>query len=132
MRETRADTAQAIVWAVLLHVLLFGLMFAGLLWTRAAAPVSVAGSPVSAELIDANALSPAMQRTLRNRPEPVETLPPPEPLSGAALVAFKNETRRALDKIREVEDVVFQLDDGSRVATVDAPAKSGPKRNKKG
>lgn len=49
------------------------------------------------------------------------TLPPPQPLSGAALVAFKNETHRALDKIREVEDVVFQLDDGSRVASVDKP-----------
>ncbi len=60
------------------------------------------------------------------------TLPPPEPLNGAALVAFKNETRRALDKIREVEDVVFQLDDGSRVATIDNAAKNGPKRNKKG
>jgi hypothetical protein len=50
------------------------------------------------------------------------TLPPPEPLSGGALVAFKSETRRALDKIREVEDVVFQLDDGSRVAATDKPA----------
>ncbi|QIL19632.1 peptidoglycan DD-metalloendopeptidase family protein [Thermomonas sp. HDW16] len=49
------------------------------------------------------------------------TLPPPQPLSGSALVAFKNETRRALVKIREVEDVVFQLDDGSRVASVDKP-----------
>jgi murein DD-endopeptidase MepM/ murein hydrolase activator NlpD len=50
------------------------------------------------------------------------TMPPPEPLSGGALVAFKHETRRALDKIREVEDVVFQLDD-TRVASVETPAK---------
>ena len=50
------------------------------------------------------------------------TLPPPAPLAGSALVAFKAETRRALDKIREVEDVVFQLDDGSRVASVAKPA----------
>lgn len=49
------------------------------------------------------------------------TMPPPEPLSGGALVAFKQETRRALDKIREVEDVVFQLDD-TRVASADTPA----------
>lgn len=48
------------------------------------------------------------------------TLPPPAPLSGPALVAFKQETRRALEKIREVEDVVFQLDD-TRVADA-APA----------
>ncbi|GHC02182.1 M23 family metallopeptidase [Thermomonas carbonis] len=49
------------------------------------------------------------------------TLPPPQPLSGAALIAFKSETSRALDKIREVEDVVFQLDDGSRVASTRKP-----------
>ena len=42
-------------------------------------------------------------------------------------MAFKNETRRALDKIREVEDVVFQLDDGSRVA-----AATPQKRSKRG
>ena len=50
------------------------------------------------------------------------TLPPPQPLTGGALVAFKHDTRRALDKIREVEDVVFQLDD-TRVASADAPGK---------
>lgn len=78
--ETRADTRQAIVQAVLLHAFLFGLMFIGLWWTRNTAPVSAAGSPVTAELIDANALSPAMRRTLRDRPEPVEeALPVPEP-----------------------------------------------------
>lgn len=85
MRETRADTAQAILWALLLHLVLFGLMFAGLMWTRATAPVSAAGSPVTAELIDANALSPAMQRTLRNLPEPVELPPPPAPEETAPL-----------------------------------------------
>ena len=34
MRETRADTVQSLVLAVLLHVLLFGLVFLGLFWTR--------------------------------------------------------------------------------------------------
>lgn len=86
MHETRADTTRAVVSAVLLHVVLFGLMFIGLFWTRASAPVSAAGAPVSAELIDADALSPAMQRTLRNRPKPVEELPPPpEPEEAAPL-----------------------------------------------
>ena len=50
------------------------------------------------------------------------TLPPPTPLAGQALVAFKSETHRALEKIREVEDVVFQLDDGNRVASAAKPA----------
>ena len=52
------------------------------------------------------------------------TMPPPAPLAGTELAAFKGETRRALDKIREVENVVFQ-DDDTRVATVDAPSKKG-------
>jgi murein DD-endopeptidase MepM/ murein hydrolase activator NlpD len=57
------------------------------------------------------------------------TLPPPTPLTGQSLVAFKSETHRALEKIREVEDVVFQLDDDSRVASVARPA---PPARKKG
>lgn len=56
------------------------------------------------------------------------TLPPPTPLSGSDLMAFKNQTHRALDKIREVEDVVFQLDD-DRVASAAKPA---PRDRKKG
>jgi murein DD-endopeptidase MepM/ murein hydrolase activator NlpD len=54
------------------------------------------------------------------------TMPPPAPLSGAELAAFKGETRRALDKIREVENVVFQ-DDDIRVASSGKPAKSAGK-----
>ena len=55
------------------------------------------------------------------------TLPPPQPLGGAALVAFKNETRRALDKIREVEDVIYYPDEDTRVAKSE-PAKKGSKK----
>ncbi|QOW19139.1 cell envelope integrity protein TolA [Lysobacter ciconiae] len=77
MRETRADTQQAIVLAIILHVVLFALMFAGMLWTRSAAPQSAAGAPVEADLVDANALSAAMQRVLDDRPEPVPPLPEP-------------------------------------------------------
>ncbi len=79
MRETRADTQQAIVLAILLHVVLFALMFAGMWWTRSSAPLSAAGSPVEAELVDANALSAAMQQVLDDRPEPAAPLPDPAP-----------------------------------------------------
>jgi len=79
MRETRADTAQAFGLALLLHALLFVVMFAGLWWTRSAAPASAPGS-MAAELVDAGSLSAAMQQTLRSRPEPAEVvLPEPEP-----------------------------------------------------
>lgn len=79
MREQRADTTRAVLLALLLHAVLFALMFAGLWWTRTSAPPSAAGSPVSAELIDASDLSAAMRRTLAQRPEPVPPEPEPEP-----------------------------------------------------
>ena len=85
MRETRADTAQAFGFALLLHALLFAVMFAGLWWTRSAAPASAPGS-MAAEVVDASALSAAMQRTLRSRPEPAEAVvPEPEPEDAAPL-----------------------------------------------
>jgi colicin import membrane protein len=79
MRETRADNVQAFVLALLLHALLFALMFIGLWWTRSSTPLSAAGSPVSAELSEFSDLSAAMRRTLAKRPEPVKELPPPPP-----------------------------------------------------
>lgn len=58
------------------------------------------------------------------------TLPPPAPLSGEALAEFRGQTRHALDKIREMEDVVFQLDDGSRIASATPKAAPAPARRK--
>ena len=86
MKETRADTAQAFLYAIALHVLLFALAILGMWWTRASAPLSAAGSPIEAELVDANALSARMQRVLRDRPQPEtpqpveEAAPPPQPI----------------------------------------------------
>ena len=84
MRETRADTTQALLLALLLHALLFGLVLFGLWWTRAPEQVSAAGSPVQADIVDANALSASMQRALRapadiKPPPPNPEVPTPEP-----------------------------------------------------
>lgn len=81
MKETRADTAQAFVLAVLLHLALFAVLFIGLWWTRSASPA--AAGAISAELMDASQLSTAMRRTLQRDPEPLpveELEPEPEPL----------------------------------------------------
>ncbi|HEY9400838.1 MAG TPA: TonB C-terminal domain-containing protein [Luteimonas sp.] len=80
MRETRADTAQALLLALLLHLVLFGLAFLGLWWTRDNA-VSAAGSPVEADLVDPDALSAATRRVLAAPPKPAEPVeaPPPTP-----------------------------------------------------
>lgn len=77
MRESRADTVQALILVVLLHgLLLAALIIAALLsWNSGA--VSAAGSPVTTELAEMSDLSPAMQRTLRSKVKPVEQ---PEPL----------------------------------------------------
>ena len=80
MRETRADTAQAVVLAIGLHALLLAVLFFGMWFSSSREQVSAAGSPISAELIDATALSEAMQQTLEDRPEPaVEPVPEPQP-----------------------------------------------------
>lgn len=133
MRETRADTAQAIWLALLLHALLFGLMFLGLLWTRNTAPVSVAGSPVSAELIDANALSPAMQRTLRKRPEPAEQLPPPEPEDVAPLPQPLPEPRpddAVAPPQQQAQDFIPVPDQENQEAVVDQPTPTPAEEDK--
>ncbi|GAB3349045.1 cell envelope integrity protein TolA [Lysobacter tyrosinilyticus] len=81
MRETPADTAQAFVLAVLLHLALFAVLFIGLWWTRSATPA--AAGAMSAELMDVSQLSSAMRQTLQRKPEPLpveEPEPLPEPI----------------------------------------------------
>jgi len=79
VKETRADTVQAFIAALLLHALLFALAFFGMWWTRAAAPVNPVGPVIEAELIDPHALSASMRRTLASRPaQPAPAPPQPE------------------------------------------------------
>lgn len=124
MRESRADTARAVWQALGLHALLFALMFVGLLWTRTTAPVSAAGSPVTAELIDADALSPAMQRTLLKRPKPAELPPPPEPEEAAPLPQPLPEPRPE-DSVAtpqpQPQDFIPVPDSENQEAVVDQP-----------
>ncbi|SFL25996.1 TonB C-terminal domain-containing protein [Lysobacter sp. cf310] len=87
MRETKADTAQAVGLALALHgLLIVALLLSALQW--GGAPEG-GGSPMATELTDASDLSAAMQRTLRSKvapvqdplpqPEPEDALPQPEP-----------------------------------------------------
>lgn len=81
MRETRADTMLSLLAALLLHALLFALVAFGLWWTRP--PVSAAGEPMLADVVDPDALSAAARRALAAPPapaEPEEVAPPPQPL----------------------------------------------------
>lgn len=78
MRETRADTTLAVTAALLLHALIFAALLFGLRWTPPA-PAG-AGEPVTADLVDANALGAA---TLRALAEPKKPPPPPQPEEAA-------------------------------------------------
>ena len=86
MKETRADTRNALLQATGLHVLLFALMFAGLHWTRSNVVEPTQGDVIEADLIDPSALSASMQRALKRDPTElpkpvVEPAPvPPEPV----------------------------------------------------
>jgi colicin import membrane protein len=89
VRETRADTRIAFVAALALHALLFALLFAGMWWTRTAAPVSAAGPQIEADLVDPNALAAPLRRALDAPaerepepapPEPEPVAPPPQPI----------------------------------------------------
>ena len=84
MRSTKSDTTTAVILAVGLHILIFGALFFGFLWSPTSKQVSAAGSPVSAELMSTSDLSRAMQRELAKDVEPApqpepEPLPEPEP-----------------------------------------------------
>ncbi|NYZ62389.1 cell envelope integrity protein TolA [Luteimonas sp. SJ-16] len=78
MRESRSDNVTAIGLSVLVHVVLFGLILLGALWNASSRPESAMGSPVSADIIDPNALSAADRRALATRPDPLPD-PAPEP-----------------------------------------------------
>lgn len=90
MKETRADTRNALLQATGLHVVLFALMFAGLHWNRSNIVEPARGEVIEADLIDPSALSASMQRALQRdlkalpdpvtEPNPTPPEPVPEPL----------------------------------------------------
>lgn len=78
MRENRADTALAIVFALLLHAVPVLLLLVASLWRTP--PSAAAGEPISANVVDLNALSASMRSALRREPVPLAPEPSPEPL----------------------------------------------------
>ena len=71
IRSGRADDARAFLLSVIVHAVLLSLLVFGLMFADKEDPRQKAiGSSVSAELVDAGDLSPAMQQTLRGDPSP--------------------------------------------------------------
>lgn len=81
MKESRADNNAALLQALGLHLVLFGLMFAGLHWTRSPMAEAAHGEVIEADLVSVSDLSASMQRALRRDPEPLpQPIQEPEPL----------------------------------------------------
>ncbi|PJK01763.1 protein TolA [Lysobacteraceae bacterium NML03-0222] len=78
MRESRADTVQAVVLAVVLHLLLAALIFIGFGWLRKTAEPAAGAPVVEAEMVDVGDLSARMQRVLANRQEAEAVVAEPE------------------------------------------------------
>ena len=78
MREHRADTALAVAFALLLHAVPVLLLLLASLWRTP--PSTAAGEPISADVVDVNALAASMRSALQREPVPLApTEPPPEP-----------------------------------------------------
>ncbi len=57
------------------------------------------------------------------------TMAPPPPLSGAMLVAFRQQTQRAMAKIRTVEKIIYPDMGGDTMVASAAPTQNKPARN---
>ncbi|HZH44762.1 MAG TPA: TonB C-terminal domain-containing protein [Lysobacter sp.] len=111
MRATRQDDVLAVSLALALHVLLALVLIYGLRWSSQHQAMAAAGSSISAELVDAADLSPAMRRTLDARPEPTPPQPLPEPVPEDAPAPQQ----------RQAQDFLPVPDDRNQDAVVDAP-----------
>jgi colicin import membrane protein len=78
VKQTRTDTWMALVQALLLHAVLFALMFAGLRWSQRNVAEAAQGDPIEADLVAVSDLSASMQRALQRAPK-AQPAPPPEP-----------------------------------------------------
>lgn len=120
MRETRADTTQAFALALALHALLFLVLFAGLWWTRSAAPAGAPGA-VTADVVDVSALSSSMRRALRSDPETAEPVPLPDPEPEVEPLPAPEPEEAPAPEQAEPQDLIPEPDTESREAVVEQP-----------
>lgn len=125
MKETRADTVQSIVAAIVLHALLFALMYFGLFWTWSEADEIQRGPVIEATLIDPNALSASMRRSLAKRPE--QTTPAPQEIAPIEQPKPEPRPEDAPTPPQPIaQEVVPEPDVETQEAVVDAPSPKPP------
>ncbi|HET9032719.1 MAG TPA: cell envelope integrity protein TolA [Dokdonella sp.] len=133
MKESLADKARAVLYSLLLHGLLIGLIALGLLWTTQSRTVVMPGPVIEASLVGpTSAPKPASSkpRAKPSRPKPVpppakaepekpkpDTVPPPEPPKQdlieqqqiAAIAAQKaEEAKKEQEEKRRREQILLE------------------------
>jgi colicin import membrane protein len=104
--ESLSDKTRAIIYALLVHLVGFGLMFFGLLWTQSARPVSIPGAVIEAELVGPVAAPKprAAARPKRAPPKPAPPAPaPPAPAPEPPSQPQRNDAIER-EKVAEIAD----------------------------
>lgn len=133
MRESRADTVQALILVVLLHGLLLAALIISALLSWNSGAVSAAGSPVTTELAEMSDLSPAMQRTLRSKVKPVEQPPEPVPEEAEPLpqpIAEPKPQDAVSPQQQSPQDFIPVPDTTSQEQVVDTPTPNPAEQKK--
>lgn len=98
--ESFGDKTRAFIYALLVHLACIAVMFVGLLWTKAAAPISVPGPIIEAELVGPSAApkpvaaprpKPAPPKPVEKPPEKPPEPPPPQPAEPPKTDAIERE-----------------------------------------
>jgi colicin import membrane protein len=98
--ESIGDKTRAFIYALLVHLACIAVMFIGLLWTKAAAPISVPGPIIEAELVGPSAApkpvpaarpKPTPQKPVEKPPEKPPEPPPPQPAEPPKTDAIERE-----------------------------------------
>jgi colicin import membrane protein len=134
--ESSADKIRAFVYALLVHLVIVGLMFAGLFWTRSAVTVAIPGPIIEATLVGpAQAPKPRASRkptppkpVVEPKPEPPKpddaTPTPPRPDTKdqervAALAAEKAEAEAKEQQERQKQEQILLEEEAKKKAKLE-------------
>jgi colicin import membrane protein len=111
--ETIVDKARAVLFAILVHVICLALLIFGLVWTRAATPISLPGAVIEAELVGPVA-APKPRAAAKPKPAPPKPEPPapkpPEPKPEPPAQPQRND---AVER-EKVADIAEQAEKAAR------------------
>jgi len=102
--EEAGDKTRAILFALLVHVVGFALLFFGLMWTQVAQPISIPGAVIEAELVGPVAAPKPRATPKPKPPKPAPPAPkPPEPAPEPPAQPQRNDAIER-EKIAEIAD----------------------------